>query len=513
MTTRRLIYVCAHRVTAFHWRAGALTEEGSFDATAAGQLQFAGYLAENPKGIFLLLANVSEEGFHIETIPFLRGSDRQAIVARKLGQAFFNATLTAAISLGHEKTRRKDERIMLAAFTNNEAFAPWLSAMARAEVALAGLYSLPLLGPTLLRKLGVSDERCLLLTIQDQSIRQSYVEKGELHFSRLTPLHHNSAAGIAQVFADEALKLQQYLVSQRVIGRKQPITAYLLTHASTRTAIENRCGDSETLSFTILDIADSAHKCGLKALPADTDCEPLFLKLLTNERPAAQFASDDQRHDYHLSVVRAALRGVGAVVLLGCLLWSGKEMFDAARLNDEIEVIKTETELARRGYENIVKTFPPIPTTSQTLRGVINRYIEFEKASVLPDQLYRAISRALQGAASVELEAIEWKATGGPLSRAAGSAEAGRSTSLAGESETAIVRGSLRLGPDSSPRQVLHAFNRLLDVLRLNPGLEVEVLQQPFDVESGKSLKGGDAAIEDQQTRPFKVQIRRAVGG
>ena len=77
---------------------------------------------------------------------------------------------------------------------------------------------------------------------------------------------------------------------------------------------------------------------------------------LTTERPAAQFASDDQRHDYHLSVVRAVLRGVGAVVLLGCLLWSGKEMFDSARLNDEIEVIKTETELARRGYENIVKT-------------------------------------------------------------------------------------------------------------------------------------------------------------
>ena len=93
MTARRLIYVCAHRVTAFHWRAGELIEEGSFDATAAGQLQFAGYLAENPKSIFLLLANVAEEGFQIETIPFLRGSDRHAIVARKLGQAFFNCLL------------------------------------------------------------------------------------------------------------------------------------------------------------------------------------------------------------------------------------------------------------------------------------------------------------------------------------------------------------------------------------------------------------------------------------
>ena len=172
MPARRLIYLCAHRLTAFHWRAGVLINEGVFEATEAGRLQFTRYLAEHLKSIFTLLANVSEEGFHMETIPFLRGEDRRSIITRKLGQQFFNASLTTSISLGHEKSRRRDERIMLAALTNKEAFAPWLAALAGAEVALAGVYSLPLLGPLLLRKIGVLDERCLLLTIQDQSIRR-----------------------------------------------------------------------------------------------------------------------------------------------------------------------------------------------------------------------------------------------------------------------------------------------------------------------------------------------------
>lgn len=50
--------------------------------------------------------------------------------------------------------------------------------------------------------------------MQDQSIRQSYFEKGELHFSRLTPLQNSSISGIAQTFSAEAVKLQQYLSSQ-----------------------------------------------------------------------------------------------------------------------------------------------------------------------------------------------------------------------------------------------------------------------------------------------------------
>ena len=80
------------------------------------------------------------------------------------------------------------------------------------------------------------------------------------------------------------------------------------------------------------------------------------------------------------------------------------------------------------------------------------------------------------------------------------------------DSETAVVRGTLRLGAESNPRQVLAVFNRLVNVLKLNPKLTIEVLQQPFDVESGKSLKGGDTAVEVQPPRSFKVQIRRVIG-
>ena len=114
MRSRHLLYLSAHQMTACRWQAGVLADEASFDNSEAGQQAFAGYLAAHAKSIFSILANVADEGFHLETIPFLRGADRTAIIARKLGQFFFNAPLTTSISLGHEKSRRKDERILLA---------------------------------------------------------------------------------------------------------------------------------------------------------------------------------------------------------------------------------------------------------------------------------------------------------------------------------------------------------------------------------------------------------------
>lgn len=122
----------------------------------------------------------------------LHGADRRALLARKLGQLYFNSTLCTALSLGLIRNQRPEERVLLTALTNTELLAPWLDANVAAGIALAGIYSLPLLAAALLRRLGIADEPCLLLSVQDQSVRQSYIENGELYFSRLAPLPNSS---------------------------------------------------------------------------------------------------------------------------------------------------------------------------------------------------------------------------------------------------------------------------------------------------------------------------------
>lgn len=153
MTTHRLLYLSTHRMTAYRWHSGVLEVEGAFATNEEGHQQFSDCIKQQRRSTFTLLANVSEEGFHLETIPFLQGKDRQTVIARKLGQQFFNAALTASLSLGYEKSKRKDERILLAALTNNEHFAPWLKAIESHGATLSGIYSLPLVSAALLKKL------------------------------------------------------------------------------------------------------------------------------------------------------------------------------------------------------------------------------------------------------------------------------------------------------------------------------------------------------------------------
>ena len=517
MKTDRLLYLSAHQMTAYRWRSGVLTNEGVFATTDAGYQEFSAYLAQHSKSIFAVLANVSEEGFQIETIPFLQGASRKAIIARKLGQLFFNATLTTSTSLGYIKEQRKDERVMLAALTNNDFFAPWLNAITQAGVALSGVFSLPLLASLLLKKLHLGEDHCLLLTVQDQSIRQSYYDKGELHFSRLTPLHNSSIGGIAQTISVETIKLHQYLASQRLIGRDQPITAHILSHPSALKAIQSSCNNTaavvntETINFNILDSGDCAKRTGLKSPLTDIHCEQLFLNLLAVSPPSIQFANDTLRHGYHLTQIRYFLRALGALALATCLLFSGKLVWETSSLTRETQALKSETEVSMQRHNAIVNTLPPIPTDNETLHRLIDRYNELEQRSAGPAGLYREISRAMQAAPAVDLESIDWRIGGSEPAAATAPSQASAASAVPGDSESAIVRGTLKLGSNANPRQLIAAFNTLLEALKANPNLKVDVLQRPIDIESGKSLKGSDVSLNDDKPHAFSLQITRKI--
>ena len=512
MKTRRLLYLTAQQMVATRWQAGHLDQEGIFAANESGHQQFAAYLAQHPNDVFVLLANVSEEGFQVETIPFLQGADRQTVIKRRLGQVFFNAPLTAFLSLGREKTSRKDERVLLAALTSQELFAPWLKLIATGAVALSGIYSLPLLAPSLITRLKITERQSLLLTLQDQSIRQSYLEEGHVHFSRLTPLHSLNNDSIAQAFATEAVRLQQYLTSQRILARNQAITARILAHPEATPAIRSHCINTDTLQFVTLDLGECAKKTGLKTLPRDIGGEALFLNLMAVAPPSIQFADDDLRHSHDLTRIRNALYGLGATALLGGLVATATLLYEGYAVNQEAEQLRQEAALATRRYEEIVKTFPPIPTSNETLRRVIDRYVELEKRSTSPNGLYGKISRALQATPTIELDEIDWLTGGTDPGTKPGNAAQPATAAIPADSEAAIVRGAIRLGNNANPRQMLAVFDQFIAALKTNPNLQIAVQKRPFDIEPGKTLKNEDTSVEDRKPRSFSLQITRRIG-
>jgi hypothetical protein len=496
----RLLYLNTHHLSAYAWQGGRLLPEGVFASDEGGLGEFAAYLADHRGSQFSLLANVAEESHVQELIPFLRGNDRQALITRRIGQHFQGTSLAAVTSLGYEKTQRKNERVLLSALTNPAHFTPWLQAIDLAEAPLAGVYTVAQLGGLLLKKIGQPVGRCLLLTLQDQSIRESYLVGGHTHFSRMAPLTDSSIAGIARSFAAEAGKLHQYLIGQRLIGRDETLPVFIVAHPLSIPAIENACPEHGQLAFTIIDSHAAAAQLKLHTLPEDNRSDPLFLHLLAIAPPRQQFAGEAPRHHYRLAQIRHGLIAAGLVALLGGSLYAAKNTFDAHTLRDDADRLKAEeADLARR-YQEISATFPQLGIDNDSLRRLTGRYGELLRQQRQPGPAYAQVSRVLDRMPAIVLEGIDWKFGQNLPSTVALAADT---------PEITTVRASIRL-ERADTRQIVAVFEQFVDALKADPGVTVKVLQRPFDVDAGSALRGGDGIDEAVQPRPFAIEIVRS---
>ncbi|MBU3696478.1 hypothetical protein [Dechloromonas sp.] len=501
MISRRLLYLNTHRLSAFVWQAGKLTQEGVFDNDDHGRSAFASYVASHRHSHFSLLANVAEEGHVIETIPFLQGKDRETLIRRKIGQHFLGTPLATSASLGFEKTKRKNERVLLCALTDPTHFEPWLSRLAQSGAPLKGIYSVAQLGGRLLKKLAVTHERCLLLTLQDHSIRESFVVNGKALFSRMAPLPDSSIAGIASSFSAESGKLHQYLIGQRHIGHDDRMPVVIVAPPSALPAIEKACLADGRLDFTLLDNTEAARQLKLQRTPEDCRCEALFLHLLATNPPSQQFASSTHRHDYDLSRLRFLLLAGGLVTLLGGSLFAAKQLYDARQLRDEaVQQQAIEADLAAR-YREITATFPQIGVDNDSLRTLTDRYRQLRSQQTLPADAYRHLGQALAATPAIELTGLDWKI--GPNS----ASTAGRTS--AGAVEITTVRGNIVPPPGSTTRQLLVDFDQFLALLRENTAVTINVIKAPIELESSQPLRGGDNEQESAVPRAFVLEILR----
>lgn len=514
MPQRRLLYLDAGHLGAFLWQGGSLREEGLFAANEEGVAAFSAYLHEHHSSNFYLLADIAEEGFQTEALPYTQGADRKALLTRKLGQYFYGSPLATAISFGREKSGRRDEKFLFTALTRPQLFEPWLAAMHAAQVQLAGVYSLPLLGAQLLGKIQPARTQCLLISLTRAGVRQSYFESGQIRFSRLTPLSASGAVEAAAACAAEAAKIHQYLLGQRLVSRGTPLPVIALSHPAHTGAFLDLCRNTDDLQFQIVDLHALGRSCGLNSLPLDSRSEALFLHLLAQRPPRDQFAPAADRRFFRLWQARSALLGAGAVILLGCLLFAGKQFYEALDLRGRTEETRAQTVSDEGKYAAIQKTYPPMPTGTDNLRAVINRYDDIEKRSAPLEPLYLSISGGLQDAPRVEVERIDWLLSANPD---AGTQTQDTHKPAAAPSEKdggsmhaiAVVHGTLPASMGSDQRGQLDAINSFAAALRKDASLKVAILRLPFDIESGKSLKsGGDAALGATQPK-FTVHISR----
>lgn len=499
MARTRLLYYSPAGVTLYQWRAGVLSEEARFELSDAGLARFADHCAVLRSGIVHVLLDVVEEAFHIDTIPFVRGADRRALLQRRLAQRYRDTALSTAISLGYERSMRREERVLLSAFTNAADIQPWLQALEHEEVPVSGVYSPAVLAHQLARKLKFSKPSMLLVGFHAGGVRQTYLRRGRAEFSRLNPLAAEDigdGAAITAALERETDRLFKYLRNIHTHLEGEQTDAIVITPPGQTQRMHGFSTDTSVqLRMQLIDQHTAAKRIGLKQAPPNAGIEALFLHMLALRRPSHQYAPAAIRASYGVRAWQIGLTAGGAAICAACLFAAGVQFLQTWQMEGEIDADRERIALANARYEAITTTFPPLPTSLENLRAVLEQYDAIERASRGPGDMMIAISRALDRTPQVLLDRFDWKVR----------------NDADGLWEVVELTASLPDVARTDLRVIDQISQNLAHILREQPGLEVSGVQLPFDLDSLRTAQSGERTTETDRSPRIRLTVSRKI--
>jgi hypothetical protein len=506
-----VLYFSATERLVYRRSGGRLELEARYAASDAGIEEFREYLRRQKSPLYYVVADLAGEDFHEDQIPFLRGSDRVAIVERRLAQRYRDSRVAAAFSLGYVSAERRNERLLLASFANTQQFEPWLDALAEAGARLAGLYSVPLIAPALAAALGVHRGPCILVTVNRAGLRQCFVEDGKLRFARLERLPDASPAALAGLVRSETARLAQYLATLRVLPREgPPVQVLAVAPPGQRAVFEQALVSDAQLAFRAVDAGAAAVAAGTRLAQTESSAERLFLELAIKKPPAEQFARSEDRQGYFIWQLQRAIVALGVAGFAICAAYAGSQWLEAREARAQAEMRQRDTRLAAERYQGITASFPVTQTSTENLRAAVTQFRSIASRSVAPESSFALVSGVLERFPQFELDGLAWSVGRPEAPAAAARANTENPAAAADEIfESLQVSGRVTGTRRSDYRAITAQVRRFAEALETMPGYRLVRTQLPFDVTPEGTLTGDIGTAESDEAPRFTIVVTR----
>lgn len=513
MAAVRLLYFTAEDHYLYRRNGGTLELEVKFSGDEAGIAAFREYLRGRRGALFAVVADLAGEDFHEEQIPYVRGTDRDAVVARRLAQRYRDTRLAAALSLGQVVTgERRNERLLLASFTNTQQLAPWLDALEEANVRLSGVYSVPLLAPALAAGLGAREARQLIVTADRAGLRQCYVDQGRLRFARLERTLEMVPQALALFVRSETQRLAQYLVTLRALPRDGgPVQALVIAPPGQRAVFERALLSDNRIVFRTVDYADALRAVGLRRAPEGAAAEALYLHLAARKPPREQFASRGDRRRYFVWQLQRGTIAAGVLAFAACSLFAGGRWLGSMQMREDAAAQRAQASEAAAQYERITAAFPVTETTTDNLKTTVVEFRRIAERSALPERAFVHVSHVLDEFPQVELDAIRWRVGNPAQARGPASAAATAAPGQTRDSNDAVLvelSGRVNTAQRSDYRGITAQVEQLAAALAVSEYQLVRT-QLPFDVTSEGTLTGDIGSGEPTEAPRFTIVLAR----
>lgn len=523
---RQIFILSSNSLTAWQYDDRTLTHMGCFVAAEAGLAAFDTYLQQLGSMPTLVLTDMVEEDFRIDSVAHTHGGDRTALLERHLARVYRGTDYRHAQLLGRDPHNRRKDEVLFSGLLNTEFADMWLDAMRHHKVPVAGICSLPLLSGELLKRLGCKYKDVLLVTQNATSgLRQSFFAGGKLRFSRLTPVPDDVVDDYAAFVHAEIGKTKRYLSNLHLLGRDVVLDVCMLSGGARLDHLE-RMRETEALThYELISVGDVAGKLGYRGPLDEYRCDSLFAFLPARSHVRNHYAKASQRFHYQMFRARQALAALSVAAVVAGMLWSGTQIVDALLYRQETERTARLLDEAVQRYAELQARLPHTDVEPQDMRLAVASAVDLGQQRRDPHALLAQLGQALQTQPGLHVEQIEWFVSGdrnalaAEIDREDDAAltqeydEDGNPLDTGSENESAsgyqigILHG--HIAPFEGDYGRAHArIEALLDTLRGNHGVLVaEALALPLNTASSGRVLGGVGDAERKAEAPFSLRL------
>lgn len=426
---RRILYFAGYRLLATEWNGKQLLASYRFEPTDSGFSDFLEYLEKSVKTPAQLLIDIIEEDFRREVIPAVTGSDRKALIDRRLDRFYREAQYTHVESLGKErdKTGRRNETLLLSALTNIEPLTPWLDLIHQSNTPLIGIWSVPLLSRSLLSIAPKNQQNVLIVTRQVvSSLRESFFRDGRFYFSRQAkiPLELRDEQDLSPYLKNIITETEQtyrFLTNQRIMGFTDTLSVYCVLDdhdVQTATTFFNTLQDhtpasNDNVAYHVVSHSELYQSHNLPNL--ESDYTDLFYTYLCSRLPlnSDHYFAHTQSSDYTQYMVEKFINWgtfIGGLGLLtaAALLWLNSIELDQERLHgqEQIKLLQQSYTVSYEGKEQQLDRAEQIKSSVEFFEHII------AESNHAPIDFFKSLSAVYSNLDFRDfwLEKLDWQA-------------------------------------------------------------------------------------------------------
>ena len=521
---RQILFLSSGCLTVYHHSGKRLERIGCFVGADAGLAYFDDYLQKFAALPALILTDLLEEDFRIDTVAHTLGSDRQALLERHASRLYRGTDYRYAHVLGRDpKNKRKDE-VLFSGLLNPEFADMWLQAMHHHKVPIAGIYSLPLVSLRLVGKICHKRTDVLFVTHNLSSgLRQTFFSQGQMRFSRLTPVPEGlGGEQYARFVHAEIGKTKRYLSNLHLLARDVVLDVCIPSGGEPLAALEAMRSNETLTHYELHDVNELAQRIGYKGVIDADYCDELFVYSLATHRHANHYASDQHRYHYKLHRIRQALVAASVMAVVGGVIWAGAQVSDGLMYRERIAAAQIQLDVAQENSAELQSRTPETSIAADDVRLAVSTADQLQQRRHSPALVLSRYGQALLKHPGLQLRQIEWFVTSDRRATKLAGKDSAEETAqesydaegnpVAPDTQTGKYQIGILTGVvvpfDGNYARAHQRIEDLIIELRRNEGvIAVDALALPLNIASSGQVIGGIGTDSAQPLAEFSLRL------